>query len=159
MGMTPLERAPSKRAENARNLSQTREFFGKLFKLHPSLSVYYPGCGVDFALDDFLPPKNRYYLDKDVYRPDVVKGYFGDTPNLLDGEFDMLYLRDAHQRKRDFSEMLRVVRPHGLVVVNLFQCGLEGRDAMGIEEVAAYPLLTARTVVEGSYPVRTFIKK
>lgn len=142
--------------------SETEAFFGEFFLKYPNLKMYYPGCGVDFVFDTFLPPNKRYYLDKDKYiegRSDFSVGDYGHTPDFPDGYFDALYLRDTHQNERQFSEMLRVTKPGGIVIVNLFTCGDEPKGHMSIDQITHHPLLSEKKLVQGQYPIKTFIRK
>ncbi len=113
----------------------TKEFFEGLLAVKPIGSIYYPGVGMDFILDDIFPPSRRYYLDDKPTRRDIVLGKYDNTPNILDGTFDAVFLRDTHAPRRAISEILRTVKQQGTIILSTWLCGEESRETMPLAEI------------------------
>lgn len=144
---------------------ETREFLSEILKRNPLLpslptitSIYYPGCGVDFVLDDFFKPHQITYLDRSPMRKDVKQGNFGSTPDIPDGLFDALFLQDIHQDKKQMAELLRTLRIGGVVIQGTFACGLEGPDAVLPEQLETFPGLKKDSLTLRPHPFITFVK-
>lgn len=151
---TPPPKDPKEQA--AENFFQDLIQAGKF----PISSIYYPGNGHDFTLDKFFKRHQVTYLSKEPQGDHVRYGDFRNSPELLDGIFDAAYIRHLHQRRRDFGEILRTVRPSGLVIYSLDTCITEPKDSMKPQDVRGYPLLQAVRVTTNEHPsILTFLRR
>ncbi len=107
-------------------------FFKKLRELYPIKTVYYPGCGSDKKLEDYFAKEEIVYLDNGYRRMFIldaqqeiergiktagrVSADYGRAP-FKDEVFDALYFNDNHADSKEFEEMLRLVKPGGLVII------------------------------------------
>lgn len=123
-------------------------FFNALLSTYPITDVYYPANGFDFTLDRFFNPHQRYYLDRQPQRQDVVQGDFRNTPNILSGTFGALFLQDTHATPQGVSEMVRTVKDGGLVILSNWSCGIEPKDSMSNDAIAKLPYLRQETIIE-----------
>lgn len=120
--------------------------------------IYYPANGTDFPLDASFPPSERYYLDSEPRRADVVKGNLNDTPDLLAGRFQGIFYQDTHATRRGISETLRTLEPGGLVVVSLWECGIEPKDSLTASQIISLPQLQRHDLITNPNFV-TLLKK
>lgn len=134
------------------------DFFTALLPKQPVSDIYYPGVGLDFTLDQFFAKPNRYYLDKQPMRPDVVRGDFRDTPDILDGTFSGVFLQDTHANRMGVSEILRTVKKDGLVIVSLWSCGIEPTDSMTNDQIKVLPGLREEKIIDNK-SFLTFFKR
>ncbi len=123
-------------------------FFSALLPVQPIEDIYYPGNGMDFMLDRFFNARQRYYLDKQPRRDDVVSGDFRITPNILDGTFSSVFIQDTHATKQGISEILRTVKNGGLVILSNWSCGIEPKDSMPNADIARLPFLKPASIIK-----------
>lgn len=135
---------PEKRPVTPVPISQ--EFFLKIVKEKFRISrVYYPGSAMDERLEGVFDREKIVYLDYEVdgmekftpppfMRPrNVVYGNYLRAP-FPDGVFDAIFFRDNHASEEDFAEMLRTLRPGGIVIMSWTCIG-----SMTHEKAAKYP--------------------
>jgi hypothetical protein len=90
-------------------------------------AIYYPGVGDDKQLEHALGKKGVFYIDNTPYQVKVpdhnfVRGNFEKSP-FRDGCFDAVFIQDIHATDKQRDELFRTLRPEGLVIYSLDNCG------------------------------------
>lgn len=106
-------------------------FLKKLRETYPIGLIYYPGSGSNTSLEENFSRSEIICLDSDrneLYKRDsmsrIQKGNepakrvtasYGNSP-FKDEVFDAIFFEDNHAEPEDFEEMLRTLKPGGLVI-------------------------------------------
>ncbi len=115
-------------------------FLRRLKKQFKISHIFYPGAGTDKVLEGPFTLKEIFYLDK--YKPIPAtrferKGHYilarySHSP-IRHGVFDALFYEDNHSNLEETVEMIRTVRPGGLVIHSSPIC--EELDALAMERL------------------------
>lgn len=108
---------------------EERAFLGELRQLFQISLIYYPGCWDDKVLEGPFKIDEIVYLDNDTDVSDekanpcnLILGDYGKSP-FRDNAFDAIFYQDNHANKKETIEMLRTVRPNGIVIYSHNDCG------------------------------------
>jgi hypothetical protein len=116
--------------DSRRSGMKPHEFIKRLIKDFRLNSVYYPGSGTDFTLDQVFGEKLIVYLDDEFdgrrfrsgeNKGDFVVGRIENSP-FKDGIFDSLYIQDIHAVDYEFPSMLSKVKPKGIIIFSMDDC-------------------------------------
>lgn len=130
------------------------KFLKKLRYTFPDARILYPASGGDCNLERFFDRKNIYYLDLEMQPVMRSRGLFGRKPprhfvqanyrNLPfpNNTFDILFYQDNHAPLPAFREMLRTLKPNGLVIYNTRICHSDMTPA----EISSVPELHHATL-------------
>lgn len=113
-------------------------FFRKLRELFQIARIYYPACGYnDSVLEDTFKLEEIVYLDNDANDPDKVTNVIGDYRKapFRDNAFDAVFFQDNHATIDGAKEILRTLKPGGIVIYSLDTCGVD----MSIRNLADLP--------------------
>lgn len=111
----------------------SRQEFLKRAKVDFNVSrIYYPGVGEDLQLEKAFNRSEIFYLDLEdeeyefecVY--DQKTNYFiranmAEAP-FQDNVFDAVFIQDIHANEGELKDILRTLRPNGLVIFSLDDC-------------------------------------
>ena len=85
--------------------------------------IYYPGSGFDDQLEEPLGKKKVFPLDQLRYigMPNFVQGLMEHSP-FLNEVFDAVFLHDIGANKEELTDILRTLRPNGIVIHSFSDC-------------------------------------
>lgn len=108
---------------NRRRKLDRKSFLVQLRRQFPISLIYYPGCGYDRILESAFEQKEIAYLDWNYEKGDnrfnFVLGNYGRSP-FRDHVFDALFYQDIHTDRYMTMEILRTLRPGGIVISSIY---------------------------------------
>lgn len=137
---------------------QTREFLRDLLSQVAISSIYEPGCGNHLILNEFFKLHQITRLDNKERRPDIILGDFRNTPQFPDGIFDAAFLKDIHPDRIAISEIVRTIRPSGLLIYSAEVCHTEPPSTVLPDQAGYHPLLEGKKLTKGNHPFFTYVK-